>query len=151
VRRSEVFPADLHYTETHEWARLEDDSIVTVGITQYAAEHLGEIVSLELPEKDENVHRNSLCAEIESVVEVAGFNSPIDGTVVEVNDAVTENPELLNIDPYEAGWVMKVAAKDPAQLDKLMSATQYQAYVAEQEAAEEAEGEEEEEELEEEE
>ncbi len=145
-----MFPADLHYTQTHEWARLEDDNIVTVGITQYAVEHLGEIVSLELPEKDEDVHRNSPCAEIESAVEVAGFNSPIDGVVVEVNEAVTDNPELLNSDPYEAGWVMKLAARDPAQLDKLMSATQYQAYVAEQEAAEEAEAEEAEEGLEEE-
>lgn len=139
-----MFPADLHYTETHEWARLEEDSIVTIGISHYACERLGDIISLELPEKGEAVHRNSPCGEIESVVEVAEFTSPIDGTVVEINEAITDNPEPLNSDPYETGWVMKVAAKYPAQLDKLMGSTQYQAYVAEQEAAEEREQEEEE-------
>jgi len=134
-----VLPGGLHYTESHEWVRLEDDNVVIVGITQYAAERLGDIISLEMPEKDEEVHRNTACGEIESVVEVTEFNSPIDGTILEINEALNDNPELLNSDPYEAGWMMKIAAKTPSELDRLMSARQYQSYVAEQETAREQE------------
>jgi len=127
-------PSDLKYAETHEWARVgkaKDKDIVTVGITDYAQEALTDIVYVDLPKVGDEVEAGSDCAVVESVKAASDIYSPVTGKVVEINQAVADNPSLVNEDPYGKGWLFKVKIKDPAELDDLMSDTDYEEHLAE--------------------
>ncbi len=125
-------PAELKYTDSHEWARVEGN-IVTIGITDFAVDHLGDIVYLELPEADDSVTQNEPFGTIESVKAASDINCPVSGTVIESNTEVTDNLELLKSDPFTAAWMIKVKVDDTTQLDNLMDADKYDEYLKEQE------------------
>jgi glycine cleavage system H protein len=117
-------PASLKYTEEHEWVAVEGD-IVTVGITDYAQGELGDIVFIELPEVDEEVKQNESFGTIEAVKAVSDMFAPVSGIVVEINEMLTDTPEIINKDPYVEGWMIKVKMSDPGELDSLMDADAY--------------------------
>ncbi len=121
----------VKYTRKHEWARKEDDTAV-VGLSDYAQDKLGEIVFVELPDVGAEVEAGKGSAVIESVKAVADLYAPVDGTVVEVNEDLLDQPEFINSDPYGAGWVYKVEIKDESQLDALMDRTAYEKFVVEE-------------------
>ncbi|HED23873.1 MAG TPA: glycine cleavage system protein GcvH [Firmicutes bacterium] len=122
----------VRYTRKHEWARPEGETAV-IGLSDYAQDKLGEIVFVELPEVGAEVEAGKGSAVIESVKAVADLYAPIDGTVVEVNEELLDQPELINSDPYGDGWVYKVEIKDESQLEELMDKTAYEVFVAEEE------------------
>ena len=123
-------PSDLVYSEEHEWVRVESDGIAAVGITEFAAGELGDVVFVELPELDSEVTQFGQFGEVESVKAVSELYSPVSGKVVERNESVVEKPELVNESPFESGWLVKVALSDLAELDKLMTAEQYDTHLA---------------------
>ena len=125
------YPDDLKYTKEHEWARYLDGR-VTVGITDYAQDALGEVVYLELPENDSDISREDTFGVIESVKAVSDLFAPVSGRVVEVNSALVESPEMINTDPYGEGWLMVVEPSDVAELDELMTAKEYAEHVRSQ-------------------
>ena len=127
------FPDDLKYTKEHEWIRLQDDTAV-IGITDFAQEQLGDIVYVELPKEGESVQKDEPFGVVESVKAVSDVYAALSGVVLEINDPLTDNPETLNEDCYEEGWLIKVKVSDPKELDGLMNHEQYQAYIKEQEA-----------------
>ena len=118
-------PADLKYTKTHEWARLNPDGSVTVGITNYAQTQLGDMVFVELPEPGRRVTAGEECAVVESVKAVSEVYSPLAGEVTAVNEALTEMPELVNQDPYGEGWLFQLQPSEA--LDGLLDAAAYAA------------------------
>ena len=120
---------DLKYTADHEWACLDQD-IVTVGITDYAQDQLGELVYVELPETGIEVNVGQEVAVIESVKAAGDVKSPVKGTVVEVNSALNDDPEKVNADPTGEGWFYRVRVASPSDLDKLMDETAYQELIA---------------------
>ncbi len=122
-----VAPQDLQYTAEHEWV-LVDGDIVTVGITAYAAEKLGDVVFVELPEVGSTLAEGKVVGEIESTKSVGELFAPVDGTVTEINDAVVDAPELVNSDPFGDGWLVKVAF---TQLPTLLSYDEYAAITGE--------------------
>lgn len=122
---SSNIPTDLRYAETHEWVRLQEDSIVTVGITDHAQRLLGDLVFVELPEVGRVVAAAESCAVVESVKAASDVYSPVDGVIVEANELLADNPELINEDPYGEGWIMRI--KTSAALDGLLDAAAYQA------------------------
>jgi glycine cleavage system H protein len=125
-------PKYLKFSKDHEWANWdEEDGIVTVGITDYAQNKIGDITYIELPEEDEEVEKGTSFAEIEHHKGVEEVYCPVGGRIVEVNSALVESPELINQDPYEDGWLIKVEANDPSDLEDLMSADEYAEYLAE--------------------
>ena len=126
-------PQDLKYTEEHEWVRVESDGVAVLGVTEFAAEHLGDIVFLDLPEADTEITQLGKLGEIESVKAVSDIYSPVSGRVVERNEQAVESPEIVNASPYESGWLLKVTYGDPSEMDKLMSAEEYEAFLATQE------------------
>lgn len=130
------FPEDLKYSREHEWARLENESLV-VGITDYAQESLGEIVYVEIPEEGSKVSRSEAFGVIESTKAVSDLYAPVSGTVIEVNDTLVDNPELINEDPYEDGWIVRIAMSDESELGKLMDAAQYASFIEEEKNKEE--------------
>ena len=125
-------PDDRRYSDEHEWA-LVDGNIVTVGVTQFATDSLGDVVYVDLPEVGAEVSQFDKFGEIESVKAVSDLFSPIGGTIVEVNSDLRTMSEKVNEDPYSVGWLIKVEASDAApQLEKLMDATAYDALTAEE-------------------
>ena len=124
---------DLRFSEEHEWVRVESDEIVVIGISQFAGDELGDVVFVELPEVDSDVEQYEKFGEIESVKAVSDLYAPISGRVVESNREATDNPEIVNDSPYESGWLLKVSPSDPAEVDNLMSPTEYEALLAEEE------------------
>ena len=122
-------PADLRYTKEHEWLRVED-GVGTVGITDYAQDQLGDIVFVELPATGAQLTHLQKLGEIESVKAVSELFSPVSGEVVEVNAALADSPQLVNESPYGEGWMLKVRLSDPSDLDTLLSAAQYDDYLA---------------------
>jgi len=120
-----IVPSDLKYAESHEWVRDDGDGIVTVGITDHAQELLGDLVYVELPEIGVIVDESTECAVVESVKAASDVYSPVSGEVMEVNDALMDTPEIINEDPYEAGWIFKVRLNDTAVLDDLLDAEDY--------------------------
>jgi glycine cleavage system H protein len=120
-------PIDLHYTKEHEWLRVEGD-VATIGITAYAAEKLGDVVFVDLPKVGAKTTYMKICGEIESTKSVGELYSPVDGEVVEINDAVTSAPELVNQDAFGAGWLIKVRFE---ALPELLSAADYNALIGE--------------------
>jgi len=125
-------PEDLLYTNDHEWIKVEDD-LVTIGITEYAQEQLGDVVYVELPDEGQEIEAEDAFGSVESVKAVSEIYSPIGGTVVEVNDLLEDSPEKVNTDPYGDGWMVKLEVSDTSVLDKLMSAEDYEEYLAEEE------------------
>lgn len=130
------FPEDLRYSKEHEWARPEGDNLL-VGITDYAQEQLGEIVYVELPEEGSKVSFAEAFGVVESTKAVSDLYAPVSGTVVEVNDTLLDNPELINEDPYEDGWLIRIAMSDEKELVKLMDAAEYATFIEEEKAKEE--------------
>ena len=122
-------PDDLRYSKEHEWVRM-DDSRATIGITRFAADELGDIVFVELPEVGTSLTQFGTFGVVESVKAVSDLYSPVSGEVLEVNDALREAPELMNTDPFGEGWIAKVELTDPSELDGLMDADAYAAETA---------------------
>lgn len=121
-----VFPGDIRYTSEHEWIRVEGDEAY-VGITDYAQSELGEIVFIDVPTLGETVGQGEVFGSIEAVKTVSDLNMPVTGEVLEINGALDAQPELVNNDPYGEGWIIRIAVKDAAELDKLMDAKAYEA------------------------
>lgn len=126
-----MYPDDLKYHPEHSWARIEGDT-ATIGLTYYAQDQLGEIVFLELPEVGMEVSAAKPFAEIESVKSVSDVYSPLNGTITEINPEVVEAPEIINEDPYDAGWMAKVELGDASGVDELMDAAAYETMVSEE-------------------
>lgn len=119
-----MYPADLKYTNEHEWVKLEGN-VATIGITAHAAEELGEIVYIELPEVGTKYAQMEEAGSVESVKTVSTMYLPIGGTVTEVNSDLADTPELLNSSPYEKGWIAKLEVEDKSEVEKLLSDVQY--------------------------
>ncbi|MCH8061230.1 MAG: glycine cleavage system protein GcvH [Chloroflexi bacterium] len=126
-------PPDLKYSEEHEWVRVESGNVVVIGITEFAAESLGDVVFVELPEAGSQISQFEKMGEIESVKAVNDLYSPVSGQISERNEQVIDNPQLVNDSPYETGWMLKVELSDSSQLDKLLDAARYEAFLAAQE------------------
>src|SRR6266516_4876198 len=122
-------PANLKYSKTDEWVRVEGDQAV-IGITDYAQDQLGDIVYVELPwEGGQSVSRDAKFGDIESVKATSELVSTVIGEVVKVNEKLKDQPELINDDPYGEGWMLVIKMSNPAELDSLMSADEYEAYL----------------------
>jgi glycine cleavage system H protein len=126
------YPDDLRYTKEHEWARI-DGQRVTVGITKFAVEALGDITQVDLPKESETVRKDAVFGTVESVKAVSDLFAPCSGKVVKVNDPLGDSPEYVNEDCYDEGWMIVVEASDPKELEALMTAKQYVDYLKEQE------------------
>lgn len=120
-------PSDLRFTKTHEWVQVNGD-LATVGISDHAQTELGDITYLELPAEGEMITAGQPLGVIESVKAASDIYSPLDGEIVERNNSVVDTPELVNQSPYEQAWLVKVRIGDPAQVDGLMSASDYDAF-----------------------
>jgi glycine cleavage system H protein len=120
----ESYPDDLLYHPEHDWARIEGEE-ATFGITWYAQDALGEVVFFDPPGKGSTITANESYAEIESVKAVSDVYAPLSGEVLAVNEAVSETPELINEDPYDAGWLIRVKLTDPSETEKLLDAAAY--------------------------
>jgi glycine cleavage system H protein len=125
------FPEDLKYTREHEWARRKGANVV-VGITEFAQDQLGDVVYVELPAVGDPVKKGESFGVVESTKAVSELFSPVTGKVVEVNDPLSDAPETINEDPYEEGWMVTIQPADPAELELLMDAKAYRAFVDEQ-------------------
>jgi glycine cleavage system H protein len=123
------FPTELKYANSHEWARLEIDGIVVVGITNHAQDALGDIVFIELPESGAEVDAGAEIAVVESVKAASDIYSPVSGEVVDVNSALEDEPELVNGSPYEDGWLFTIKISSSEDLSNLLDAEGYQAIV----------------------
>ncbi|MCJ7621471.1 MAG: glycine cleavage system protein GcvH [Anaerolineae bacterium] len=121
-------PADRKYTKNHEWAKL-DEGLAVVGITDYAQEQLGDIVYVELPQPGDTVEKSQSFGIIESVKAASDLFAPIGGEVVAINEELVGRPELVNQDPYEGGWMVKVQPEDEMQMDDLLTAEEYAAHL----------------------
>tara|TARA_B100001123_G_scaffold30162_1_gene31696 strand:- start:9583 stop:9969 length:387 start_codon:yes stop_codon:yes gene_type:complete len=126
-------PSDLKYSEEHEWVRVESASVVEIGITGFAAESLGDVVFVDLPEPGARFSQFDAIGEIESVKAVSDLFTPIGGIVKEINPEVIDNPEIVNQDPFGNGWLVKLEIADDDGLDQLMSSDQYNAFLESQE------------------
>jgi glycine cleavage system H protein len=126
------FPDDLRYTKEHEWVRDEGENRVRVGITDYAQDALGDVVYVDLPEPGSEVRAGDPMGEVESTKSVSDVYSPVTGSVTERNLLVEERPELVNEAPFGEGWLVAIAPSDPAELEGLMDARAYEAFVAEE-------------------
>lgn len=125
-----MVPDDRRYTPEHEWIRLDGEEAV-VGITDYAQSQLGDIVYVELPRVGSRVTAMQTFGVVESVKTASDLFSPVSGTVVEVNEALTREPERVNASPYDEGWMIRVRPDDPSEIDRLLTAEQYRAQVGE--------------------
>jgi glycine cleavage system H protein len=122
-------PKELLYTQEHEWVSMED-SIATIGITDFAQSSLGDITFVQLPKEGETLNKDDTFGVVESVKAVSDLFAPVSGRVIEVNDPLAQAPELLNDDPYNEGWLIKLETKDvEAELGELMSPKDYEQYV----------------------
>lgn len=122
------YPSDLRYTKDHEWTRREGD-LVRVGITAFAVEQLGDVTLVDLPEVGRKLADHAHFGDIESVKAVSELFSPISGEVVEVNATLADQPEQVNDAPYAAGWMLVIRPSNPAELESLMDAAAYEAFV----------------------
>ena len=119
-------PANLKYTKEHEWIRVEGD-VAYVGITDYAQGELGEIVFVDVDSVGETIEQGAVFGSVEAVKTVSDLNMPATGEVLEFNEALNDQPELVNNDPYGEGWMVKITVNDPAELDNLLDAEGYKA------------------------
>jgi len=125
-----MYPKDRNYSTEHEWVQIEDDGRALVGITEYAQEHLGDVVFVELPEVGTPIAQFQKIGEIESVKAVSELYSPMSGEVNEINDQLLDNPELINDDPYQTGWLVRLSNVNDSELGELMTADEYENYLA---------------------
>lgn len=119
-------PENLKYASSHEWALLEGD-VVTVGISDHAQDALGDLVYVELPNVGDTVSQGDEAGVVESVKAASDIYAPVSGEIIEINEALTDSPEIVNSEPYEGGWLYKIRVSDVAELDALMSAEEYAA------------------------
>ena len=119
------YPQEIKYVDTHEWARLEEDGTVTVGISDHAQEELGDVVYVELPEIDAEVNAKEEAGVVESVKAASDIYAPVSGTVIAVNEVLEDAPETVNDSPYDDGWFFKLSPSDVSELDTLLSADEY--------------------------
>ncbi|HTP50172.1 MAG TPA: glycine cleavage system protein GcvH, partial [Anaeromyxobacteraceae bacterium] len=124
------FPEDLKYTRDHEWARVKGNR-VTVGITDFAQDQLGDVVYVELPDVGDMVKKGEAFGVVESTKAVSDLFAPVSGKVIEVNDPLTDAPETVNDDPYEEGWMIVVEAANPSEQSDLLDAAAYEKFVEE--------------------
>jgi len=120
----------IKYTENHEWIKVEDNK-VTMGVSEYAQDSMGDVVFVELPEVEDSFSQGDGMATIESVKAVSDVYAGVSGEIVEVNEALMDEPELINSDPMGGGWMVVIEMKDPSELDKLMSEEDYEAFIKE--------------------
>ena len=125
------FPDNLHYTKEHEWVRVEGN-VATVGVTKFAVEQLGDVTQVDLPKEGESVKQAEVFGSVESVKAVSDLFAPITGKVVKVNSPLADSPEYVNEDPYDEGWMIQVAVSNAKELDALLDAEAYQAFLREQ-------------------
>jgi glycine cleavage system H protein len=123
-------PQELRYSREHEWVRVEG-SVARIGITDFAQESLGDVVFVQLPDVGLDVVAGASAAEIESTKSVSDVYVPVSGSVHQVNEALVDAPELVNQDPYEAGWILDITLTDPAELETLLDADAYRALIGE--------------------
>lgn len=121
-----MIPGELRYTSEHEWVRADGDDTVTVGITHYAQDSLGDIVFVSLPAEGTALSAGQSCGEVESTKSVSDLYAPVSGQVVEVNAAVDASPELINSAPYGDGWLMRIRLSEPTQVEGLLTASDYE-------------------------
>jgi glycine cleavage system H protein len=119
--------AEMRYTEDHEWVRMESDGTVTIGITDHAQDALGDIVFVQLPDEGTAVRAGDSLGEIESTKSVSEIYAPIAGTVVAKNGSLTDEPELINAEPYAAGWLVEIVPDDAGDIEQLLDADAYKA------------------------
>jgi len=122
------YPKELKYAESHEWVKVDGD-IATIGVSDYAQSELGDIVFVELPEVGDSAAKGESCGTIEAVKTVSDLNTPISGEVIEINEALEDEPTLVNTDCYGEGWIIKVKVEDASELDALMDADDYEDFV----------------------
>ncbi len=125
-----MYPEEFHYTKDHEWVRVDGET-GTIGITDHAQKELGDIVYVELPKTGDALRAAEVFGTVESVKAVSEIYAPVSGEVTEVNTRLNEHPELLNSDPHGAAWLIRVRLSDPKEVQKLMSAAEYEAYIGE--------------------
>lgn len=123
------FPAELSYTQDHEWIRLEDDGTAVVGITDFAQRELGDIVYVDITTVGQSLAKGDVFGSVEAVKTVSDLFLPLEGEVIEVNEAIEKSPELLNSDPYGEGWIVRIKLADAGQNDDLLTADAYQELV----------------------
>ncbi len=127
-------PTELRYAKTHEWARLEDDGTVVVGISDHAQSALGDLVFVEVPEAGTEVASGDACAIVESVKAASDVYSPIAGEIIAANEALGDAPEMINQDPYGDGWIMRMNPADAGEIGEIMDAEAYEAFLDEEES-----------------
>ncbi|HEY4877285.1 MAG TPA: glycine cleavage system protein GcvH [Puia sp.] len=123
------FPENLHYTKDHEWIKIENDDIAVVGITEFAQQELGDIVYVEIETVGKTLEADTVFGTVEAVKTVSDLYLPVAGTVTEINAALANSPELVNSDPYGAGWMVKLKVNNPADLDNLLNAAAYSSLI----------------------
>ena len=123
-----LFPENLKYTNDHEWIRVEEE-VAFIGITDYAQSELGEIVFIDVDTVDETLEQGEAFGSIEAVKTVSDLLMPVSGEVLELNPELEDHPELVNSSPYEDGWIIKIELSDPGEVDGLMSAADYKAFI----------------------
>ncbi|NOZ02022.1 MAG: glycine cleavage system protein GcvH [Deltaproteobacteria bacterium] len=119
-------PKDYRYTETHEWAKFEEDNIVSVGITEYAQDKLGDIVSVDLPRSGDEVEKGEPIGMVDSQKASSEVIAPVSGVVMEVNELVDDDPAVINSDPYDEGWFIRIEIEGVEQMDDLLTAQDYE-------------------------
>ncbi|HEX7360422.1 MAG TPA: glycine cleavage system protein GcvH [Bryobacteraceae bacterium] len=122
------YPNSYKYTKEHEWVHAEGEQ-ATIGVTDHAQEELGDIVFIDLPQPGKPIAKGQSFGSVESVKAVSDVYAPVSGTVIEDNEALKKSPETLNRDPHDGGWLIKVKLSDPAELNDLLSAEEYQTYI----------------------
>ena len=123
-------PSEFKYSKEHEWVKIEN-TVATIGITEYAQNELGDIVFVELPETDDELNEGDTFGSVESVKTVSELYAPISGKIVEVNEELEDSPEFVNESPYEKAWMVKIEISDDSQLEELLSADQYSEMIGE--------------------
>ena len=142
-------PKDLKYTDTHEWVKVDENNVATIGISDFAISQLSDLVHIELPNKGESLAQDAPFGEVESVKTVSELISPVSGKIIDVNTELENALETLSKDPYEDGWLIKLKMTDPTELEGLKSSVEYTELLAAEHSDDEEEEEEEEEEKEE--
>lgn len=126
-----MVPEDLRYTSKHEWVLLREEGTVRVGVTDYAQTQLGDVVYIQLPPLGQTVAAGDAVGEVESTKSVSDVFAPVEGEVVARNDALEDSPDLVNSDPYGAGWMIEIKPAQPAAVDSLMAAEEYRTLIGE--------------------
>ncbi|WEJ62349.1 glycine cleavage system protein GcvH [Thiomicrorhabdus lithotrophica] len=121
-----VLPSHLKYAETHEWVYIDENGVAIVGITDFAQESLGELMSVTFPELGTDITAGEEAMSLESVKSASDIYAPVSGEIIEINEALDDDPELINEEPYDGGWLFKIAAHDASELEDLLSDEEYQ-------------------------